>query len=46
MLKRDNKFIKGEGRYLSVRIVKISAMVEMVTAREDEFIYATVSFLK
>ncbi len=33
-------------RYLSVRLVHLRALVDFVNPRDDEFIYATVSFLK
>ena len=33
-------------RYLSCRIVGLRALVDFISPREDEFIYATVSFLR
>ena len=33
-------------RYLAVRLVHLKALVDFVNPREDEYIYATVSFLK
>ncbi len=33
-------------RYLSCRLVHLKALVDFVNPKEDEFVYATVSFLK
>ena len=33
-------------RYLSIRMVHLRALVDYVNPRDDEFIYATISFLK
>ena len=38
--------IEPNRRYLSVRLVHLKAFVDYVNPKEDEFIYATVSFLR
>jgi hypothetical protein len=38
--------IEPNKRYLSVRLVHLKAFVDYVNPKEDEFIYATVSFLR
>ena len=43
----DRQFtIEPNRRYLSVRLVHLKAFVDYVSPKEDEFIYATVSFLR
>ena len=41
-----NYLLEPNRRYLSVRLVQLRALVDFLNPRDDEYIYATVSFLK